>query len=131
MQRKLTEHKEQSNTVKSQLQDYSKKAQEKLGEFRKEKKEWMVDEAKMRAADKEAKVRSTFVDSRVNVTKPTLQETFAAQGKQLAEALQRVFQLETKIRENAPKVDRLHDYEKQIDQLIMLQRLWYVRVQAM
>ncbi|KAI0725152.1 hypothetical protein C8Q72DRAFT_786064 [Fomitopsis betulina] len=113
LQRKLKEHKEQSNTVRSQLQDYCKKAQEKLGDFRKEKKEWVVDEANMRAADKEAK------------------ETFAAQGKQLAEALQRVFQLETRIKETAPKVDRLHDYEKQIDQLTMLQRLWYLDVQKL
>lgn len=126
LQRKLKEHKEQSNTVRSQLQDYCKKAQEKLGDFRKEKKEWVVDEANMRAADKEAKVRSMFVGSRVIVIKSTQQETFAAQGKQLAEALQRVFQLETRIKETAPKVDRLHDYEKQIDQLTMLQRLWYV-----
>ena len=35
-----------------------------------------------------------------------------------------VFRLETQIKENAHKVDRLHDYETQIDQLIKLQRLW-------
>lgn len=34
--------------------------------------------------------------------------------------------LETKIKENAHKVDRLHDYERQIEQLIALQRLWCV-----
>lgn len=53
-----------------------------------------------------------------------LQETFVAQGKLLAEASNRVFQLETKIKENAHKVDRIHDYEKQIEQLIKMQRLW-------
>lgn len=37
-----------------------------------------------------------------------------------------MFHLETKIKENAPKVDRLYDYETQINQLIKLQRLWYV-----
>ncbi|KAH9926176.1 uncharacterized protein B0H18DRAFT_1006802 [Fomitopsis serialis] len=113
LQRALKEHKEQSNAVKNQLQDHSKKAQERLREFRNEKKGWMEEAAVMRAADKEAK------------------ETFAAQGKLLEEALQRVFQLETKIRENAPKVDRLHDYEKQIEQLVTLQRLWELDVQKL
>jgi len=113
LQRALKQHKEQSNAVKNQLQDHSKKAQERLREFRSEKKGWMEEAAAMRAADKEAK------------------ETFTAQGKLLEEALQRVFQLETKIRENAPKVDRLHDYEKQIEQLITLQRLWELDVQKL
>lgn len=52
------------------------------------------------------------------------QDTFAAQRKLLAEASQSVFRLETQIKENAHKVDRLHDYETQIDHLIRLQRLW-------
>lgn len=38
-----------------------------------------------------------------------------------------MFHLETKIKENAPKVDRLYDYETQINQLIKLQRLWSVQ----
>ncbi len=60
------------------------------------------------------------------MTMPRAQDTFAAQGKLLAEATQAVFRLETRIKENAPKVDRLHDYEMQIEQLMKLQRLWYV-----
>ncbi|KAH9842596.1 Hamartin protein-domain-containing protein [Rhodofomes roseus] len=113
LQRELKQHKEQSNTVKNQLLDYNKKTQEKLKDFRIEKVNWEKEAAAMRGADKEAK------------------ETFAAQGKLLQEALQRVFQLETKIKENAPKVERLHDYEKQIAQLITLQRLWELDIQKL
>ncbi|KZT67760.1 hypothetical protein DAEQUDRAFT_728762 [Daedalea quercina L-15889] len=113
LQRVLKEHKDQSNAVKSQWQDYVKEAQKKLKELRNEKTEWMIEAATMRAADKEAK------------------ETFAAQGKLLEEALQRVFQLETEIKENAPKVERLHDYERQIDQMITLQRLWELDVRKL
>ena len=58
------------------------------------------------------------------LTVPSFQDTFAAQGKLLAEATNAVFRLETRIKENAHKVDRLHDYEMQIDHLIRLQRLW-------
>ena len=128
LQREFEEHKKQSNTRRKTLQDHSVKAQEKLKELRHEKEKWIKEATAMRAADKEAKVRSRLVHPEVRRTEYCLQETFAAQGKLLEEALQKVFQLEIKIKENAPKVDRLHDYEKQIDQLMTLQRLWYVRV---
>ena len=130
LQRELKEHKKQSNTARSQLQDHSKKAQERLRELRNEKNEWIREATAMRAADKEAKVRSTLIHFEVCGIECHQQKTFAAQGKLLEEALQKVFQLETKIKENAPKIDRLHDYEKQIDQLITLQRLWYVLMSA-
>jgi len=35
-------------------------------------------------------------------------------------------QLETSIKEDAHKVDRLKDYEKRIKQLTTLQKLWHV-----
>ncbi|KAI0818775.1 hypothetical protein BC629DRAFT_1579276 [Irpex lacteus] len=47
-----------------------------------------------------------------------LQASFAAQGKLLSDA-------------NSAQVDRLHDYEKQIEQLIALQRLWESDVQKL
>lgn len=37
-----------------------------------------------------------------------------------------MFILETKIKENAHKIERLHDYERQIEHLIKMQRLWFV-----
>ncbi|EMD38392.1 hypothetical protein CERSUDRAFT_113551 [Gelatoporia subvermispora B] len=113
LKRELSEHKDQATKTKNNYMDWNRELQDKLSEFRNEKKMWQADAAAKRAADKEAK------------------DTFAAQGKLLAEAVQRVFQLETKIKENAHKVDRLHDYERQIDQLITLQRLWELDVQKL
>lgn len=52
----------------------------------------------------------------------------AAQANLLAEATARVFELETLEKENRPKVDRLHDYEDKINQLLKAQRLWYVYI---
>jgi len=37
-----------------------------------------------------------------------------------------MFELETKIKETAHKVDRLRDYERQIEQLLRMQKLWWV-----
>ena len=53
-----------------------------------------------------------------------MQETFAAQKKLLSDATREVFELQTRIKTNQHKVDRLRDYERQIEQLIALQRLW-------
>lgn len=47
-----------------------------------------------------------------------------AQGSLLESATHRVFLLETQIKETAPKVDRLRDYERRIDQLTATQILW-------
>lgn len=128
MQRELKEHKEQASKIKNEYVDYNRKLQDKLAELRNEKKTWMVEAAAMRAADKEAKVRNintrNFKTTSSEYDNCLTQDTFAAQGKLLAEAAQKVFQLETKIKENKHKVDRLRDYESQIDQLVNLQRLW-------
>jgi hypothetical protein len=43
----------------------------------------------------------------------------------LADATKEVFELQTQKKENQPKIDRLKDYERQIDQHIKMQRLWY------
>lgn len=47
-----------------------------------------------------------------------------AQAGRLADAIENVFKLETKIKENAPKVQRLRDYEDKINQLTKTQQLW-------
>lgn len=47
-----------------------------------------------------------------------------AQERRLADATESVFRLETEIKENAPKVKRLKDYEFKIDQLTKTQQLW-------
>ena len=51
---------------------------------------------------------------------------FNAQTKLLAEATNSVFLLQTQKKENQHKIDRLRDYERQIDEHIKNQKLWYV-----
>ncbi|KAI8998572.1 hypothetical protein BD414DRAFT_533409 [Trametes punicea] len=106
LRQELKEAKEQAIAARTRYTDWNRELQERIAGLRTEKKTWTTEAAAMRAAEKEAK------------------DTFAAQGKLLAEANNLVFQLDTKIKENAYKVDRLSDYETQIDQLIKLQRLW-------
>lgn len=50
---------------------------------------------------------------------------FDAQAKLLAEAVQHVIELQTQKKENQHKIDRLRDYERQIEQHIKIQKLWY------
>jgi hypothetical protein len=50
-------------------------------------------------------------------------ELFAAQAKLLAEATKDLFELQTQ-----HKIDRFRDYERQIEQHVKMQRLWYVIV---
>jgi hypothetical protein len=47
-----------------------------------------------------------------------------AQAGRLSDATENVFKLETEIKENAPKVARLRDYEDKINQLTKTQQLW-------
>ena len=49
---------------------------------------------------------------------------FKSQGDRLAEATNRVFELETRLKENAHKVERLGDYEEKLDQFTKTQQLW-------
>lgn len=53
-----------------------------------------------------------------------LQALFAAQGKLLADATKEVFELQTQKKESQHKIDRLKDYERQIEQHVKMQRLW-------
>ena len=57
------------------------------------------------------------------------QALFYAQGKLLADATQEVSNLETRRKENQHKIDRLRDYERQIEQHLKVQKLWCVWVQ--
>lgn len=53
-----------------------------------------------------------------------MQAKLDAQGKLLADATRQVFVLETRIKETAHKIDRLHDYEARIGQLTAAQSVW-------
>lgn len=53
-----------------------------------------------------------------------LQAQFAAQVKLLDAAATEVFQLQTYKKENQHKIDRLHDYERQMEQYVENSRAW-------
>ncbi|KAF7984045.1 hypothetical protein HWV62_17573 [Athelia sp. TMB] len=106
LERELKEHKEQAFSAKNKYADWNTELQSKLREFRKEKKTWITEAASLRSAEKEAK------------------DQFVAQGKLLSEAAKEVFDLKTQKKETQHKIDRLRDYEQQIEQHIKMQRLW-------
>ncbi|KAG2158333.1 uncharacterized protein EDB93DRAFT_661000 [Suillus bovinus] len=106
LDRQLRDHREQSSSAKNKYADWNTELQNKLKEFREEKKAWVSEAASLRTAEKEA------------------QALFAAQGQLLADAVKQVFELETQRKETQHKVDRLRDYERQIEQHIRMQRLW-------
>lgn len=71
--------------------------------------------------------RPRYVGPRRSVGSLTrLQALFQAQGTLLAEATKEVFGLQTQRKESQHKIDRLHDYERQIEQHVKVQRLWCV-----
>ncbi|KAI0064641.1 hypothetical protein BV25DRAFT_1869288 [Artomyces pyxidatus] len=111
LRRHLREHTEQTALTKKKYADWNTELQRKLEVLREQKRSWTSETAALRLAEKEVRAHH------------------AAQGILLAEAEQRVFQLETSVKENAHKVDRLRDYEKRIEQLMTLQKLWDADVQ--
>ncbi|KAF5365769.1 hypothetical protein D9758_003257 [Tetrapyrgos nigripes] len=106
LESELKEHKELASSAKHKYADWNTELQKKLREFREEKKTWQEEAAKLRMVAKEAEAK------------------FSAQEKLLAEAHQQVFQLQTYQKENQHKIDRLRDYEKQIQQYFKTQCLW-------
>ncbi|KAG6865020.1 hypothetical protein C0991_005566 [Blastosporella zonata] len=106
LEAELREHKQQASSAKNKYADWNNELQKKLRELRDEKKAWITEAASLRTAEKEA------------------QALFAAQGKLLADATDEVFSLQTQKKETQHKVDRLHDYERQIEQHVNMQRLW-------
>ena len=56
------------------------------------------------------------------------QAHLAAQGKLLAAAQNSLFELQSQVKMDAPKVQRLRDYEKRIEQFTEMHRLWYVAI---
>ncbi|KAG6874066.1 hypothetical protein C0995_006923 [Termitomyces sp. Mi166 len=105
-EKELREHKQQASSAKNKYAEWNNELQKKLKELRDEKKAWVNEEAKLRKAEKEVKA------------------LFDAQGKLLADAQNQVFLLQTQKKETQHKVDRLHDYERQIEQHVKIQRLW-------
>ncbi|KAI6109578.1 Hamartin protein-domain-containing protein [Pisolithus sp. B1] len=106
LEREIREHKEQSSSAKTKYADWNNELQKKLRELREEKKRWVSEEAALRTTNKE------------NLA------LFDAQKKLLADAEKEVFELKTRQKENQHKIDRLHDYERQIEQHVRMQKLW-------
>ncbi|KAF5386567.1 hypothetical protein D9615_001902 [Tricholomella constricta] len=126
LEAELREHKQQASSAKNKYADWNNELQKKLKEFRDEKKAWISEAASLRTAEKEAQacLLDTYPSPPFLLTKYTAQALFAAQGKLLAEATKEVFELQTQKKETQHKVDRLKDYERQIEQHINMQRLW-------
>ncbi|KZV66509.1 hypothetical protein PENSPDRAFT_636822 [Peniophora sp. CONT] len=106
LEKLLNNEKEQSERTKSKYADWNNGLQAKLHTLREEKRAWKMETAALQQAEKD------------------LRANFAAQGKLLAQAENKVFQLETARKETQHKVDRLRDYEHQIEQLTATQKLW-------
>ncbi|KDR81843.1 hypothetical protein GALMADRAFT_221714 [Galerina marginata CBS 339.88] len=106
LEAELREHKQQASTAKNKYADWNTELQKKLKELREEKKSWFLEAATLRTAEKET------------------QALFVAQGKLLADALKEVFDLQTQWKENQHKIDRLRDYERQIEQHVKVQKMW-------
>ncbi|KAJ7740733.1 hypothetical protein DFH07DRAFT_838927 [Mycena maculata] len=106
LEAELRTHKASASSTKERYADWNAELQKKLQDFREQKKGWISEAAALRTADKEAKA------------------LFEAQGTLLAEASKEVFELKTQKKESQHKIDRLHDYEHQIEQHVKVQRLW-------
>ncbi|EKM83057.1 hypothetical protein AGABI1DRAFT_118451 [Agaricus bisporus var. burnettii JB137-S8] len=102
----LRQHKEQASSARNKYAEWNAELQKKLKELREEKKTWMSESATLRGAEKKAMA------------------LFAAQAKLLAGAANHVIELQTRQKENQHKIDRLRDYERQIEQHIKIQKLW-------
>ncbi|VDB94821.1 unnamed protein product [Peniophora sp. CBMAI 1063] len=111
LERLLKDEKEQSERTKSKYADWNNGLQTKLHTLREGKKAWKMETAALRQAEKD------------------LRANFSAQGKLLAQAENKVFHLETARKETQHKIDRLRDYERQIEQLTATQKLWDSDVQ--
>ncbi|KAJ7470633.1 hypothetical protein FB451DRAFT_1254355 [Mycena latifolia] len=106
LEAELRTHKASASSTKERYADWNTELQKKLQDFREQKKSWINEAAALRTADKEAKA------------------LFEAQGTLLADATKEVFALQTQKKESQHKIDRLHDYERQIEQHLKVQRLW-------
>ncbi|KAK0240261.1 hypothetical protein EDD85DRAFT_927358 [Armillaria nabsnona] len=106
LESEMREHKEQASSAKYKYAEWNTELQGKLRELRDEKKKWTMEAAALRTEAKEAKA------------------LFAAQGDLLDNATTELFVLQTQKKENQHKIDRLRDYEKQIEQHLKMQQLW-------
>ncbi|KAH8117372.1 Hamartin protein-domain-containing protein [Phellopilus nigrolimitatus] len=124
----------QQQRLQNRLRDYRKelvrlkekeKSQQDEAVLRKQTyDEWNED---LSSKNRELREQKNSEIAKANILRSTnvdLEAHLAAQGKLLDDAQNRVFQLETQIKQDAPKVQRLRDYEKRIEQLTAMHRMW-------
>jgi len=92
--------------MKQKSMEWSTSLSGKLKDLRDQKKRWQADANSLKNENLE------------------LKSQLAAQSKLLSEATNRMFDLETAIKKDSHKVDRLRDYEKRIEQLTAMHRMW-------
>ncbi|KAH6919026.1 hypothetical protein BKA70DRAFT_1367098 [Coprinopsis sp. MPI-PUGE-AT-0042] len=102
----LAEHRAQSASAKSRYADWTKELQEKLKAMREEKKKLTAEVTSLRSSEED------------------LRALFEAQGKRLSEALSQVFVLHAEQKRNIEQIERLKDYERQIEELTKLRQTW-------
>ncbi|KDQ60747.1 hypothetical protein JAAARDRAFT_151426 [Jaapia argillacea MUCL 33604] len=105
LQKDLKEYKSQTSASKAKYVIYHNELQAKIREFREQKQTWSLEATTIRNENKEVKAK------------------LEAQGSLLADATKTIFSLRIQIKENQPKIDRLRDYELQIEQLTKILRL--------
>lgn len=127
LEKELREHKQLASSARQKHTDWSSELQTKLREFREEKKSWVTEAATLRTTRKEIEVTtnvSSLLRSALDDISLLHKAQFSAQSTLLAEANAEVFKLQTFIKEHQHKIDRLYDYEAQIEQSRKMQRLW-------
>ncbi|TFK54957.1 hypothetical protein OE88DRAFT_1717047 [Heliocybe sulcata] len=106
LRQELKQYKEQTAATKQMYVNWNQEQQNKLRASREQLKALQAQTTLLRNENKEAKAH------------------LEAQKQLVGDAARKTFQLETTIKENQHKIDRLHDYERRIDQLTKMERLW-------
>ncbi|EJD05853.1 uncharacterized protein FOMMEDRAFT_139182 [Fomitiporia mediterranea MF3/22] len=106
LQKESKKQQEQAQSMKKNDIEWKENLSAKLNDLRQQKKSWMEEANALRT-------RNTDLETHLE-----------AQGKRLDEAQKKVFELETEIKADALKVKRLRDYEKRIEQLTAMLRMW-------
>ncbi|KIK59820.1 hypothetical protein GYMLUDRAFT_659968 [Collybiopsis luxurians FD-317 M1] len=106
LESELREAKALATTARQKHVDWSSELQGKLRDLREEKKGWVEVEARLRRGKREVEAQ------------------LQTQSQLLSSASAEVFKLQTFIKEHQHKIDRLKDYEAQIEQGRKMQRLW-------
>lgn len=126
LRKELKKHQDQAQDMTQKSTEWSTQLQSKLNDLRDQKKAWMTEATDLRSVNVDLKVlySQCIYSERRHLSRSKAHLT--AQGSLLADAQNKVFQLETEIKTDAHKVQRLRDYETRIEQLTTMHRMWYV-----